>query len=755
MTLETKGLEARGRPGATSSLHQRYAEVRARSVAIARPLSPEDCTAQSMPDASPVKWHLAHTSWFFETFVLAPNEAEHRPFDPAFTHLFNSYYHGVGPQFARHERGLVTRPGLARVLEHRADVDRRMAALLDGPCDAIAATVELGLAHEEQHQELMLTDLKHLLSRNPLLPAYAGRWPLARVAAAATDWIAYPGGVHGIGHDGDGFAFDNEGPRHDVLLAPFELCTHPVSNAEWIAFIEDGGYARPDHWLSDGWDRVKAEGWEAPLYWRRAGGQWRCFTLHGEGPVDPTAPVCHISFYEADAFARWSGARLPTEAEWEVAAGGLPVAGNFFDGASLHPTAPSRDRPPGAPAQMFGDVWEWTRSAYEPYPGFRPAEGAVGEYNGKFMSGQQVLRGGSCATPPGHVRATYRNFFPPHARWQFSGLRLARDGKRRPTGGVTRPGPRFRTLSRPQADVACQLARGLMADPPRIASGHFYDDLGSRLFEAITDLPEYGLTRAEAGIFEREAAAIAAEAEARLGSSYQMVDLGAGNCRKAERLLPTLKPSRYVAVDIAAEFLESALARVAAAAPGVDIHGLGMDFARGFSLPEDLADRPTLFFYPGSSIGNFDRDEARQFLAGLRGAVGHAAILMGADLVREPEALVAAYDDALGVTAAFNRNILANVNRLMGANFAPEAFAHVALWNAAEARVEMHLEARTTQTVRWPGGGRTFAAGTRIWTEISTKWTPETLDRLLEEAGFGKGSTWFDPERSFAVVLAG
>ncbi len=734
----------------------RYGAIRAATARLAAPLSPEDATAQSMPDASPAKWHLAHVSWFFETFLLEPLLPGYRPFDPAYRSLFNSYYNGVGEQFARSQRGLVTRPGLGEVLAYRTHVDAAMADLLARPLDeAAAALLELGLAHEEQHQELLLTDIKHLLAINPLRPSYAGRWPLTRVSPVPRGWVAFPGGLHAIGHEGPGFAFDHERPRHHVFLQPFELATHPVTNGDWIGFIEDGGYLRPELWLSDGWATAQAQGWEAPLYWYRAESGWRCFTLHGDAPVDPHAPVTHVSFYEADAFARWSDARLPTEAEWEVAAADLPANGNFADSGAFHPLALRTPPHDGALAQLFGDVWEWTASAYLPYPGYRPAEGAVGEYNGKFMSGQMVLRGGSCATPPGHIRASYRNFFPPAARWQFSGLRLARDlaAGRASSEAIRRP--RFRTLSAPPADTAARLADGLMADPPRIASGHFYDPLGSRLFEAITMLDAYGLTRAEAAILKAHAPAIAAEAQARLHHDFQLVDLGAGNAAKAESLIPRLKPSRYVAVDISADFLKGALDRVQQAHPGLDIVGLGQDFADRFEWPADLADRPALFFYPGSSIGNFTSEGALHFLARLKAAIPESALLIGADLVRAPADLVAAYDDPAGVTAAFNRNILANVNRALGSDFALQGWRHVACYDREQARIEMHLEAIADTRVRWPGGERIFPAGTRILTEISTKWTPGRLTALMADAGFGDVHLWTDAQPSFAVALGG
>jgi len=423
----TASPHAGARLASVSSLAAPYARVRAATSALAAPLTPEDCALQSMPDASPVKWHLAHTTWFFEMFVLEAATRGHAPFDPSFRVLFNSYYHAVGERHPRPERGLLSRPDLACVLAYRAHVDRAMQALLQrGVEPALAALVELGLHHEQQHQELILTDLKHLFAANPLKPAYRPRWPLKAVKPQPLAWLPYEGGLETFGHAGEGFAFDNEGPAHRAFVAPFELASRPVTHGEYAAFIEDGGYRRPELWLSLGFDVVSARGWTAPLYWSQGPEGHRTFTLHGMTDIDPHTPVTHVSYFEADAYARWAGARLPTEREWELAARDVAIAGNFADSGALHPLPAEGAAGAGVPAQLYGDVWEWTASDYAPYPGYRPAAGAIGEYNGKFMCGQYVLRGGSCATPAGHVRATYRNFFPPDSRWQFSGIRLAR-----------------------------------------------------------------------------------------------------------------------------------------------------------------------------------------------------------------------------------------------------------------------------------------------------------------------------------------
>ncbi len=415
-----------------ADLAERYPAVRAATRALTDPLEREDYCLQSMPDASPAKWHLAHTTWFFEAFVLARTVPGYTPFHPRFGFLFNSYYETVGRMHPRPRRGLLTRPGVDEVQRYRDQIDNNMITLLrrGGLSPALSAVIEVGLHHEQQHQELILTDIKHGLSCNPLRPAYRSL-PATPPGPApgVPEWLEHAGGLQEIGHRGERFGFDNEFPRHRVYLHPFALGRRLVTCGEYLAFMADGGYRRSELWLSAGWAVVQQERWEAPLYWERDPEDdegWRQFTLGGMRPLDPAEPVAHLSLYEADAFARWSGARLPSEAEWEVVCAAAPVAGNFVERDALHPRPLAEVAGHGV-LQAFGDVWEWTRSAYAPYPGFRPLDGSLAEYNGKFMCNQMVLRGGSCATPASHARATYRNFFPPEARWQFTGVRLAKD----------------------------------------------------------------------------------------------------------------------------------------------------------------------------------------------------------------------------------------------------------------------------------------------------------------------------------------
>jgi len=448
----------------------RYEDVRRFSMALCEGLEPEDLVVQSMADVSPTRWHLAHTTWFFETFVLSEHVSGYRRFHPQFDVLFNSYYEQVGPQHPRPERGRLSRPTVREILAYRESVDHSMRSLGEvlghDSAKRVAPILELGLQHEQQHQELMLTDLKHVFSCNPLAPSYReggrltapelreGPWldsergaeaaGVSRATAETGDaeparFVEFEGGIHEIGHAGEGFAYDHEGPRHEVLLRDYALADRAVTNAEFAEFVADGGYERSDLWLSAGWDRVRSEGWSAPLYWRRIEDRWFEFTLDGLRPLRGDEPVTHVSYFEADAFARWAGCRLPAEAEWEVAAAGRPVEGNFADGpdAPLHPKAVSREERGSDDGNagdathelhgLYGDVWEWTASPYVAYPGYRPPAGAIGEYNGKFMCNQFVLRGGSCASSRSHLRTTYRNFFPPEARWQFTGIRLARD----------------------------------------------------------------------------------------------------------------------------------------------------------------------------------------------------------------------------------------------------------------------------------------------------------------------------------------
>ena len=729
------------RPSATafsSSEQERYRTVRQGSEALTRALTPEDQLAQSMPDASPTKWHLAHTTWFFETFIVAPRVTGYKAFDPRFHYLFNSYYEALGPRQPRPERGLLTRPSQADVIAYRRHVDDAMDRLLAGGASDFADLLNLGLAHEEQHQELILMDILHLFAQSPLKPAYAPpRGAPVSVAPSAQRFLTFEGGLVEIGHDGQGFAFDNETPRHKVWLEPFELADRLVTNAEWLSFMAEGGYTRPELWLSEGWSRARDEAWTAPLYWQETDEGWQAMTLHGLRPLDLAAPVSHLSFYEAEAYAAWAGARLPTEAEWEHAAKGLQTQGNLLGSGRLAPVAP----PPGAGVrQMFGDVWEWTRSAYSPYPGFRPAQGAVGEYNGKFMAGQFVLRGGACVTPHGHVRPSYRNFFYPHQRWMFSGLRLARDVA--PSRGAH---------STEESDFARDVLAGLAMPQKSVPPKYFYDAEGSRLFEAITELEEYYPTRTEVALLRKSAAEIAAA----IAPGATLVEFGSGASTKTRILLDAApQVGVYVPIDISRSALDEAAAAIRRDYPGLPVAPLEDDFTNALNLPSMTKDRPIVGFFPGSTIGNFTPGEAQAFLVSARHLLGRgAAFLVGIDLVKPEHTLVAAYDDALGVTAAFNKNLLARINRELGGNFDLTSFAHRAIWNADESRVEMHLESLRDQRLSVAGQSFNFRAGETLHTENSCKFKLDSFAELAQKAGWSLERTWPSDEPAFAIVL--
>jgi len=700
---------------------RRYREVRARMIDLAQGLSVEDLSAQAMPDASPGKWHLAHTSWFFEAMILA-RDSGYRPVDPRFQTLFNSYYEALGHRVDRRDRGLMTRPSVQEVLAYRAEIDRRMADRLSTGLTGghERYLFSLGLHHDQQHQELFLMDVLTLMSRSPLDPAAYSEEPRLRPREARQEGVvAFEGGLVTVGHaPQDGFAFDNEGPAHRAWLEPFSLDRDLVTNGDWLRFIADGGYRRPELWLADGLATVRSESWSAPLYWWcDDDGGWSVMTLAGRVPIDPCAPVRHISYYEADAYARWAGARLPTEAEWEHAA---------------------RTRPDDL-SNLFGEVWQFTSSAYAPYPGFSPTEGTASEYNGKFMANQSVLRGSSFATPDGHARVTYRNFFYPNQRWAFSGLRLARDGAGDPKTSMTQP-----------SEFARDLIAGLSADPKSISPKWFYDARGSELFEAITQLPEYYPTRQEMALLGQ----LAPEYAGLIGSPAILVEFGSGASAKTRLLLDAAPGiSTYVPIDISPDALRAAAGRIRSDYPHLTVRPQVGDFLSLDDMP-DLGSGRRVGFFPGSTIGNLHPEEAVAFLTRARAALGEGALfILGVDLVKDPATLIAAYDDAAGVTAAFNTNLLVRANRELGTDFDLDGFAHVAMWNADEARMEMHLRAGRDQVVRINDRAFAFRNGETLHTESSRKYTRTSLEALTSAAGWAITRFDVSPQPSVALAL--
>lgn len=767
-------------------LAARFAETRRLTEQLAAPLGPEDQTVQSMPEVSPTKWHRAHTTWFFETFVLGPHLDRYRPVHPTYDFLFNSYYEQIGARHQRHRRGVITRPTAVEVGEYRSAVDRAVLALLDEASEdtlrVLGPLIELGIHHEQQHQELLLMDIKHVFWCNPLRPAYRlGTTATKDPSPEPLRWIDVSVGDDDrvrIGHEGDGFAFDNESPAHDVIVPPFALGHRLVTEGEWLGFIEDGGYRRAELWLSDGWAQVQAERWSAPLYWEHGDAGWSVFTLGGARPLRKAAPVTHVSFFEADAFATWAGVRLPTEQEWEVAsrvaAAGDPP--NDLGAGALHPR-PTTATGDGV-GQLVGDGWEWTASAYRPYPGFRPAAGAIGEYNGKFMSGQMVLRGGAPVTPRAHTRRTYRNFYPPSARWPFTTVRLARDRTRRhpserdragrvstddsvtattaPVAALTVPPVVDVHLSEAdlEAGLAEDVARGFAAPQARLSPKWLYDDRGSELFDRITRLDAYYPTRREGEILEREAVTIA-----EVSGADTIVELGSGTSHKTELLLDaaarTGRLQRYLPFDVSEGTLRASAARISEAHPGVQVHAVVGDFDRHLDLLPGGGTRLVVFL--GGTIGNYERTERAEMLDRLATVMNSGdALLLGTDLVKDPDRLLLAYDDPAGVTAEFDRNILRVLTDRLGARLDLDGWRHRAVWDEDQEQMEMHLVAVGPQRVEIPSVGidRRFADGEHIHTETSAKFRRAGVDAELRAAGLSVTRWWTDERGDFGLTLA-
>jgi dimethylhistidine N-methyltransferase len=689
---------------ASNPLCKRYQSVRNRTAQLVAPLSAEDMVVQSMPDASPAKWHMAHTTWFFETFLLQPNIPGYTVFDPTFCYLFNSYYEAVGPRHPRPQRGLMTRPGVDQVIAYRKHVDEHMSALLMTHLpDEVSNLIELGLAHEEQHQELLLMDILHLFSLSSLKPAYDKAWP-KDASGRRGQFKPLSAGLTQIGHGAKTFAFDNEGPRHTTYLQSFEISDRLVTNGEWLSFIADGGYHTAALWLSEGWTLVQEQGWNAPLYWHHDENGWRRMSLRGLEDIDAAGPVTHISYYEAVAFANWADARLPTEAEWEAAARA------------------------GLLEQVDDVAWQWTQSAYSAFPGFKPSTGAVGEYNGKFMVNQMVLRGGASVTSPDHCRVTYRNFFHAEKRWMVSGLRLARDSRQ---PGVVNP---------LDSEFARDVVAGLSAPTKTLSPKYFYDAAGSDLFEAICETAEYYPTRAETGLLK----SIAGQIAGTIPEGAALVEFGSGASEKTRLVLDAAPHiAVYVPIDISATALNKAAQSLRKKYPKLIVAPQVDDFTRVLTLPKEANGHTRVGFFPGSTIGNFTHEEAVDFLHSAHDVLGkNAHFIVGVDMVKDTDTLVAAYDDAEGVTARFNKNLLTRINRDLGANFNVDAFHHLALWNAEQARMEMHLVSEVEQVVKVAGHSFHFAAGERLHTENSHKFTVESFTELAGRAGWSVSEYW-------------
>jgi dimethylhistidine N-methyltransferase len=722
---------------ATTPRHD-LGQVRALTERLAAPLSPEDQVVQSMPDASPTSWHRAHTTWFFEEFLLGP--AGMPAYDATFRYLFNSYYEAVGPRHPRAQRGLITRPGTAEIARYRRYVDEQLMRLCDdGPSPEQAEVLVLGMNHEQQHQELLVMDAKHLLSRHPFGPAYAERPPDPSTSATPLTWRSVDGGLVEVGHAGDGFAYDNEGPRHRVWLQPFEIAERAVTNQDWLAFVDDGGYRRAELWLSDGWRAVTESRWASPEYWQLQDGAWSTWTLAGPRPLDPAEPVCHVSFYEADAYARWAGARLPTEQEWELAA--RPVAhlrGQLLDPSRLHPG-------PAGP-HMVGDVWEWTSSAYLPTrSSVRPREPSAS------TTASSCATSTCCAAPAARRRPA------------TNGSPTGTSSRRAPAGpspacgwpghdGTPHGARRHHRRAGPRT-AARRPARGPGAgpavDPAEVVLRREGEPAVRADHRAARVLPDP----------HRGGAARSARPEiARRTAAGTLVEIGSGASRKTRLLLDALtaggRPLTFVPIDVSVEMLEAAARSIAADYPSVAVTAIAADFDAPLSaLPGEPGSRLVVFL--GSTIGNLPPAQRRAFLAGLRARLSPGdRFLLGADLVKDPERLVAAYDDAAGVTAQFNRNVIAVLARELDLDLDPQDFSHVVRWDRAEERIEMRLRARRDISVAVDGVVLALRRGQELLTETSAKFRVAALQDELADAGLQPEQSWTDPAGDYALLLS-
>jgi len=733
-------------------LQREYQKVRRTTERLCEPLCTEDFVIQSMPDVSPPKWHLGHTSWFFERVILQAFEPGYKQFHELYSFIFNSYYQSFGERLRRDARGALSRPTVKEVYAYRGSVDERLLALLvradEGTFSQVSPLVELGLQHEQQHQELLITDIKHILGSNPLRPVYCTSGKNGNsVGASETParLLDVSGGIHVIGAPAEGFAWDNERPRHRVILEDFQLMNQPVSCGEYLDFIRDRGYQNALLWLSDGWDAVCREGWEAPLYWENNEGQWHIWTLSGLQTLNPYEPVSHVSFYEAAAFARWAEKRLPTEEEWEVAASlpGSHASGSFLEDRTFHPTRSLQYNRSDGFLQMLGNVWEWANSAYLPYPGYQRERGPLGEYNGKFMINQMVLRGGSCATPQSHIRRSYRNFFQCEKRWQFSGIRLpvTREGRRSmtPSYRVLRDSDHADSFDERDA-FALDVLVGLSSMPKSISSKYFYDARGSELFREICLLPEYYLTERELEILERQSAKILGA----IGSGpINLVELGAGFSQKTIALLDELIKAgiafQYVPIDISESAMTGLVKSLGELFPQLEVNGLVTDYFNGLKWLNRRYRQKNLVLFLGSSIGNFTYKNACFFLRNLWNCINHEDVaLIGFDMKKDIDLLLRAYNDAEGLTREFNLNLLQRINCELGGHFDLSKFRYFGTYNVSSGAMESYLVSQEKQTVSIDAIGRSFPfePWEPLHTEYSYKYLASDIEQLATSTGF-------------------